>query len=65
MASRAFSTLRAVITTCAFRLANSDAAAKPIPEVAPVIRNLFPVKSGISVAVQLSGIAIAFDTDAP
>jgi hypothetical protein len=36
-----------------------------MPEVAPVIRNLFPVKSGISVAVQLSGIAIAFDTDAP
>jgi hypothetical protein len=41
------------------------AAAKPIPEVAPVIKNFLPVKSGISAALQFFGITKAFGTNTP
>jgi hypothetical protein len=41
------------------------AADNPIPEVAPVIKNLLPVKSGISDAFHLSGNVNTFGTTAP
>ncbi|CAB4702905.1 unannotated protein [freshwater metagenome] len=57
--------LLAVIITLAFRLANSVAAAKPIPLVAPVIRNFLPDRSGRLAALQRSGIVTVFNLLSP